>query len=59
MAFAQFKEYREELRQERDDWRREAEILCAEKIIAAKLRAANERHLAPRERRSWRRVAGG
>jgi hypothetical protein len=34
MAFAQFKEYREELRQERDDRRREAEMLCAENIAA-------------------------
>jgi hypothetical protein len=59
MVLANVKLDRDELRQERDDWRREAEILCAEKIIAAKLRAANERHLAPRERRSWRRVAGG
>jgi hypothetical protein len=38
MALAQVKEDRDELRQERDDWRREAEMLCAEKLIAAKLR---------------------
>jgi hypothetical protein len=34
-------------RQERDDWRREAEMLCAEKLIAAKLRGADERRFAP------------
>jgi hypothetical protein len=38
---------RDELRQERDDLRREAEMLCAEKLIAAKLREADERHVAP------------
>jgi hypothetical protein len=36
MALAQAKEDREELRQERDDWRREAE-----KLIATKLREAD------------------
>jgi hypothetical protein len=36
MALAQVKEDREELRQERDDWRREAEMLCATKLIATK-----------------------
>ena len=56
MALAQVKEDREELRQERDDWRREAEVLCAEKLIAAKLaklREADERRFAPPERRPW------
>jgi hypothetical protein len=60
MALAQAKEDREELRQERDDWLREAAKLYAEKLIAAKLREADERHVAPPERRPWwRRVAGG
>jgi hypothetical protein len=60
MALAQVKEDREELRQERDDWRREATKLYAEKLIAAKLREADEGRLAPMERRPWwRRVAGG
>jgi hypothetical protein len=59
MALAQVKEDRDELRQERDDWRREAEMLCAEKLIAAKLREADERGFAPPERRPWwRRLAG-
>jgi hypothetical protein len=59
MALAQVKEDREELRQERDDWRREATKLYAEKLIAAKLREAEGR-LAPMEHRPWRRrVAGG
>jgi hypothetical protein len=51
MALAQVKEDRDELRQERDDWRKEAEMLCAEKLIAAKLREADERRFAPPERR--------
>jgi septal ring factor EnvC (AmiA/AmiB activator) len=60
MALAQAKEDREELRQELDDWLREAAKLYAEKLIAAKLREADERHVAPPERRPWwRRVAGG
>jgi hypothetical protein len=60
MALAQVKEDRDELRQERDDWRGEAEMLCAEKLIAAKLREADEQRFAPLERRTWwRRVAGG
>jgi hypothetical protein len=42
MVLAQVKEDREELRQERDDWRREATKLYAEKLIAAKLREADE-----------------
>ena len=59
LALAQVKEDRNELRQERDDWRREAEMLCAEKLIAAKLRLAGERRFAPPERRPWwRRLAG-
>jgi hypothetical protein len=38
-----------------DDWRREAE-----KLIAAKLREVDERHVAPPERRLWwHRLAGG
>jgi hypothetical protein len=54
MALAQVKEDdRDELRQERDDWRREAEMLCAEKLIGAKLREAAERRFAPPERRPW------
>jgi len=36
MALAQVKEDREELRQERDDWRSEVEMLCATKLIATK-----------------------
>jgi hypothetical protein len=61
MALAQVKEDREELRQERDDWRREAAKLYAEKLIAAKLKEADERRFAaPPERRPWwRRLAGG
>ena len=56
MALAQVKEDREELRRERDDWRREATKLYAEKLIAAKLREADEGRLAaPPERRPWRR----
>ena len=46
MVLANVKLDRDELRQERDDWRREAEI-CAERLIAAKLREADERHVAP------------
>jgi hypothetical protein len=42
MALAQVKEDRDELRQERDDWRSEAGMLCAEKLIDAKLREADE-----------------
>ena len=43
---------RDELRQERDDWRREAEALFAEKLIAAKLKEADERPVASPERRA-------
>jgi len=58
IALAQVKEDHDELRQERD-WRSEAEI-CAERLIAAKLREADERHVSPMERRPWwLRVAGG
>jgi hypothetical protein len=40
--------------------RREAEMLNAEKLIAAKLREADERHVAPLERSPWwRRLARG
>jgi hypothetical protein len=46
IALTQVKEDHDELRQERDDWRGEAEI-CAERLIAAKLREADERHVAP------------
>jgi septal ring factor EnvC (AmiA/AmiB activator) len=53
MALAQVKEDREELRQDRDDWRREAAKLNAEKLIAEKLREADEQLLAPPERRPW------
>jgi septal ring factor EnvC (AmiA/AmiB activator) len=53
MALAQVKEDREELRQQRDDWRREAEMLYAAKLIAAKLREADEGRFAPPERRPW------
>jgi hypothetical protein len=45
LALAQVKEDRDELRQERDDWRREAEMLCAEK-----LREADEQRFAPTSR---------
>jgi hypothetical protein len=54
MALAQVKEDREELLQERDDWRREAAKLYAEKLIdakLAKLREVDERRFAPPERR--------
>jgi hypothetical protein len=51
MALAQVKEDREEFRQQRDDWRKH----YAEKLIAAKLREADERRFAPPERRPWRR----
>ena len=60
MVLAHVKLDRDELRQERDDWRREAEMLRAEKHIAAKLREADERHIPPPERRPWwRRLAAG
>src|SRR5208337_3194673 len=45
MVLAHVKLDRDELRQERDEWRRGAEMLCAEKLIAAKLREADERRL--------------
>jgi hypothetical protein len=60
MVLAQVKEDRDELRRERDDWHREAEMSCAETFIAEKLREADEQRPAPLERRSWwRRLAGG
>jgi hypothetical protein len=51
------KEDREELRQERDDWRREAAKRYAEKLIAAKLEADETRFAPPERRPSWRRLA--
>ena len=53
MALAQVKEDREELRQERHDWRREAEMLYVAKLITEKLREADEGCFAPLERRPW------
>jgi hypothetical protein len=38
LTLSQVTEVREELRQERDDWRREAAKLYAAKLIAAKLK---------------------
>ena len=59
MVLAHVKLDRDELQQERDDWRREAEMLRSEKLVATKLREADERHVAPPERRLWwRRRAG-
>jgi hypothetical protein len=59
MVLAHVKLDRDELRQERDDWRREAEMLCAEKLIAARLKEDDERRFAPLERRPWwRRLTG-
>ena len=61
MALAQVKEDRNELRQARDDWRREAEKLYAEKLIdakLAKLREADERRFAPSEQPSGRALGG-
>jgi hypothetical protein len=54
---AQVKQDREALRQERDDWRSEAEKLY---YYAKKLREADKRHVAPPEHRPWwrRRAAG-
>jgi hypothetical protein len=54
MGFAQVKEDREELWQERDHLRREAAKLYAEKLIdpkLGKLREADERRFAPPEHR--------
>ena len=53
MALAQVKEDRDGLRRDRDDWRREVEMLCAEMLIAGKLREADEGHVAPPECRPW------
>ena len=59
MGLAHVKLDRDELRQERDEWRREAEMLGTAKLITAKLREADEPHVAPPERRPWwRRLAG-
>jgi hypothetical protein len=58
LALAQ-EEDRDELRQERDDWRREAEMLCAEKPIAAKLRETDGTRFAPLARRPWWRCLAG
>jgi len=53
------KEDRQELPQERDDWRMEAAKRYAEKLIAAKLEADVTR-FAPADRRPlWRRLARG
>ena len=48
MALAQVKEDREELRQERDDGAGRPQKLNAEKLIAEKLREADERLSLPR-----------
>jgi len=59
MVLANVKLDRDELRQERDDWRRDAETLCAEKLIAAKLKEAGERRVASLGRGPWwRRLVG-
>ena len=47
LALAQVKKDRNGLLQERDDWRREATKLYAEKLIAAKLREADEGYTFP------------
>ena len=60
VVLAHVKLDRDELQQERDEWRTEAEMLCAEKLIAAKLREVDERRPTPLDRRPWwRRLAGG
>jgi hypothetical protein len=53
MVLANVKLDRDELRKERDEWRMEAKTLCAEKLIAGKLKEADERHFAPPERSPW------
>jgi hypothetical protein len=53
----QVKEDRDELRQERDDWRREAEMLCAEKADAARDAALGVNGLRL-PRRAERRLIG-
>jgi hypothetical protein len=59
MVLANVKLDRDELRQERGDWRREAEALCAEKLIAAKLKEADELALLPWGAGPWwRRLVG-
>jgi hypothetical protein len=65
LALTQVKKDRDELRQERDDWRTEAVRLRAEKFIDAKLakiREADERGFTspePEHRPWWRRLAKG
>jgi Phage related protein len=54
MVLTQAREDRDELRQERDAWRR-----VAEKLNACALREADERDLASPERSSWRRRRAG
>ena len=49
MVLAQVKEYRQEFRQERDDWRREAAKLYTEKLINAKLGEVDERRFAEQD----------
>ena len=59
MVLANVKLDRDELRQERDYWRREAEALWAEKLIAAKLKEADERRVAsPGAGSWWQRLVG-
>ena len=53
------KEGRQELPQERDDWRMEAAKHYAEKLIAAKLEADVTRFAPPDRRPLWRRLARG
>jgi hypothetical protein len=59
MALTLVKEDREDLRQERDDWRREAAKRYAEKLIAAKLEAGVTRFAPPERRPLWRRLTRG
>ena len=54
MALAQVKEDRNELRQARDDWRREAEKLCAEKLIERLMRGASLSRSAAHGGTGWR-----
>jgi hypothetical protein len=49
VMLAQGREDRDKLQQERDNWRGEAELLCAEKLLDAKLRKADERRFASPE----------
>jgi hypothetical protein len=65
LVLAQVKVDCDQLREERDDWRRKAEKLCAEMLIDAKLAKITEadgrRFASPElERRPWwRRLAKG